>query len=134
MRQDIKGTTEIYPALEGDRREIETAAGKLSYYVAGRGAPMLLIHSVNAAASAYEVGPIFDHERKRRRVYAVDLPGFGFSDRSARNYTVELFTHAVLAMLSEIASEAGPEPLDALALSLSSEFLARAALRRGERI
>jgi pimeloyl-ACP methyl ester carboxylesterase len=134
MRQDIKGMTDIYPALAGDRREIDTAAGRLSYYAAGLGDPMLLIHSVNAAASAYEVLPIYDHERRRRRVYAVDLPGFGFSDRSPRTYTVELFTNAVLAMLSEIGSETGPAPVDAMALSLSSEFLARAALEREERI
>src|SRR5512141_2005525 len=67
-------------ALTGKRRTFSGRAGRLSYYVGGEGAPLLLIHSVNASASAYEVLPIYEHFRPRRRVYAVDLPGFGFSD------------------------------------------------------
>ena len=119
-------------ALEGERCEFSGRAGRLSYYVAGPmvlgdTAPLLLIHSVNAAASAYEVRPLFEHYRQTRRVYALDLPGFGFSERSKRNYTPRLFADAVLDMLDEIARERGPEPVDALALSLGSEFLARAA-------
>lgn len=115
------------PALAGERREIEGRAGPLSYYVAGTGAPLLLIHSVNAAASSYEVRPLFERYRQTRRVYALDLPGFGFSDRSARDYTPRLYADAVIDMLDEIARDAGPEPPDAVALSLSGEFLARAA-------
>jgi len=59
-------------------------------------------------------------------VYAVDLPGYGFSDRSDRDYSVRLFTDAVHDMLDVIASYSS-EPVDALAVSLASEFLARAA-------
>ena len=50
-------------------------AGRLAYYVGGDGPPLLLIHSINAAASAYEVKPIYDRMRTLRRVYAVELPG-----------------------------------------------------------
>jgi pimeloyl-ACP methyl ester carboxylesterase len=46
--------------------------------------PMLLVHSVNASASAAEMAPLFDYYRQSRSVYALDLPGFGFSDRSDR--------------------------------------------------
>ena len=84
---------------------------------------MLLLHSINAAASAFEVRPIFEHYRTARRVYAPDLPGFGFSDRSQRDYSVRLYTDAVHDMLDQIP---GNEPVDAMALSLSAEFLARA--------
>jgi pimeloyl-ACP methyl ester carboxylesterase len=121
------------PAVQGGCREITARAGRLSYYVAGEGPPLLLIHSINAAGSAYEVRPVFEHERARRRVYAVDLPGFGFSDRSPRAYAVRLYVDAVHDMLDAIAAEAGPEPVDALAVSLGSEFLARAAVERPER-
>lgn len=115
------------PAVTGERREINRRAGRLSYYVAGSGEPLLLIHSINAAASAYEIRPLFEHYRQSRRVYAPDLPGFGFSDRSARAYTPRLYTDAILDMLDEITSETGAGPIDALALSLSAEFLARTA-------
>jgi pimeloyl-ACP methyl ester carboxylesterase len=121
---------ELPPAVSGERREHNGRAGRLSYYVAGQGEPLLLIHSINAAASAYEVRPIFEHMRARYRVYAPDLPGFGFSDRSARDYTVRLYVDAVHEMLRVIEAESGEEPIDALAVSLSSEFLARVAIER----
>src|SRR5581483_6035286 len=129
----IPHALELPPALGGERREIHGRAGRLSYYVAGSGAPLLLIHSINAAASAYEVRPLFEHYRATRRVYALDLPGFGFSDRSARDYTPRLYADAVLDMLDEIRRETGADAIDALALSLGSEFLARAASEHPER-
>lgn len=122
------------PAIDGERRTFSGRAGRLSYYVAGRGAPLLLIHSINAAASPYEVRPIFEHYRRTRRVYALDLPGFGFSDRSPRDYTVRLYADAISDMLDEIERADGPAPVDALALSLSSEFLSRVAAERPDRL
>jgi pimeloyl-ACP methyl ester carboxylesterase len=114
-------------AVGGERREIVRRAGPLSYYVAGQGAPVLLLHSINAAGSVYEVRPVFEHLKATRRVYAVDLPGFGFSDRSDRRYEIALYVAAVRDMLDEIAAEHGDAPVDVLALSLASEFAARAA-------
>ncbi|MBZ8132227.1 alpha/beta fold hydrolase [Afifella sp. IM 167] len=121
-------------SLAAERFETEGRAGPLSFYVAGQGRPLLLIHSINAAGSAYEVRPIFQKERENYRVYAVDLPGFGFSDRSDRDYNVRLYVDAIHDMLDVIAADTGSEePVDALALSLSSEFLARAANERPQR-
>jgi pimeloyl-ACP methyl ester carboxylesterase len=114
-------------ALPAERREIHGRSGRLSYYVAGEGAPLLLVHSINAAGSAYEVLPVFEHARATRRVYAVDLPGYGYSDRSARCYDVALFCDALRDMLEVIAGDCGELRVDALALSLASEFLARVA-------
>ena len=51
----------LAPALPGDRIEIASAAGRLIMYAAGEGAPLLLIHSINAAASAAEVRPLQTH-------------------------------------------------------------------------
>ncbi|WP_158044742.1 alpha/beta fold hydrolase [Skermanella pratensis] len=126
------------PALAGDLRETSRRAGRLAYYVSDRGAgdgpPLLLVHSINAAASAYEVKPVFERMVAHRRVYAVDLPGYGHSDRSDRYYGIRLFTDAIHDMLDVIAEDTGSDPVDALALSLSAEFLARAAVERPERI
>lgn len=115
------------PAVAGEQQSILGRAGRLNYYVAGAGSPLLLMHSINAAASAYEVRPLFEHYRASRRVYALDLPGFGFSERSDRDYTPRLYTDAILDMLDAIEQDVGPLPVDALAISLSCEFLARAA-------
>lgn len=115
-------------ALAADRRETDGRSGRLSFYVAGQGPPLLLLHSINAAGSAYEVKPAFEHAAARHRCYAPDLPGYGFSDRSARRYDVALFCDAIRDLLDAIASDCGAVPVDALALSLSSEFLARVAV------
>ncbi len=119
--------TRLPPALDAERRTLEGRAGRLACYVAGDGEPLLLVHSINAAGSAYEVRPIFEHFATRRRVYAPDLPGFGASDRSERRYDVRLYVDAIHDVRGEIARECPGRPLDALALSLSSEFLARAS-------
>lgn len=126
--------TPLPHALAGERRELDARAGRVSCYVAGSGPPLLLVHSINAAASAYEVKPIFEHALRRHRVFAPDLPGFGFSDRSPREYSVQLYVNALLDVVDAIEVESGEEPVDALALSLSSEFLARAALERVGRL
>ncbi len=118
----------LAPALPGDRLEIASAAGRLAVYVAGEGAPLVLIHSVNAAASAAEVRPLQDHYRATRRVFCPDLPGFGMSERGDRRYSPRLMTDAILAVVAQVSRQSGGAPVDALALSLSGEFLARAAV------
>lgn len=124
---------ELPKAVDAERIEFSGRAGGLSYYVAGDGPPMLLIHSINAAGSVYEVKPVFENYRGTRRVYAPDLPGFGFSERSPRHYDARLYTDAVHDMLERIAADCGDAAVDALALSLASEFLARAATEAPER-
>ena len=116
------------PALGGERFEFESPAGRLSCYAAGQGAPLLLVHSVNAAASAAEVRPLYEHWQAARTVFAVDLPGYGLSDRSDRAYTPRLMTDALHATLEQIQQRCGKAPVDALAVSLGCEFLARAAV------
>lgn len=113
----------LSPALSGRRIPFNG----LSCYAAGSGAPLLLIHSVNAAASAAEMRPLYEHYRHRRSVFALDLPGFGFSDRSNRRYTPRLMTDALHSTVLMIRRICGAQPIDAVALSLGCEFLARAA-------
>lgn len=123
--------TEPLPkALEADLMSFESdVAGELFYYVDKRrsGRPLLLLHSINAAPSSMEIRPLFDHYRQERPVYSLDLPGFGFSERSGeRPYLPELYTQAIIEMVSTQIGTA----VDVVALSLTSEFVARAALQR----
>lgn len=114
-------------ALSGERVEFDSEAGRLSVYVAGSGPPLLLVHSINAAASAAEMRPLHEHYRHSRTVFSVDLPGYGFADRSDRPYTPRLMTDAVHAVVEQMRVRCGTAPTDALAVSLSCEYLARAA-------
>jgi pimeloyl-ACP methyl ester carboxylesterase len=125
----------LTPALEAERRTFACdGAGILSYYVdkRGEGRPLLLVHSINAAASAYEMQPIFQHFRGSRPVYAIDLPGFGFSDRAARVYSPDLYARALQAMLASQIK--GDQSVDVVALSLGCEFAAMAALEMPARV
>lgn len=122
------------PAVPGQRERLDSQAGMISFYASteARGVPLLLIHSINAAANAYEVRPLYMHYRTRRPVYAIDLPGFGFSERSPRTYTPRLMTDAIHAIVTEIRARHGGGPVDAVGLSLSAEYLARATIERPE--
>ena len=119
-------------ALPGQRRELESDAGVISYYTDAPAetdncTPLLLIHTINAAAGAHEVRPVYEHYRQLRPVYALDLPGYGFSERSDRDYTARLMTNAIHHMVKEIQRIHGSGKVDAMAVSTSCEFLARAA-------
>lgn len=123
----INHQMELPEALPDTRKEFNSpTAGRLSYYACQdrSGRPLVLIHSINAAASAFELSPLFMYYRTQRPVYALDLPGFGFSDRSRRVYHPALYQAAILDFLR---TQVG-EPADVVALSLGSEFAAEAAL------
>ncbi|WP_020506473.1 alpha/beta fold hydrolase [Lamprocystis purpurea] len=113
-------------ALDAPRKTFSTRAGqRLAYYVDGpaAGTPLVLIHSINAAPSSYEMKPLFDHYRAQRPVYSLDLPGFGQSERPAGPYTPGLFADAIGDFLTQVVAQ----PAAVVALSLSAEFTARAA-------
>jgi len=129
----VTAVPRLPPAVAGEWREIVGRSGRLGCYVAGEGPLLLLFHSINAAGSVYEVAPIFEEMQGHHRVVAVDLPGFGSSDRSDRRYDVRLYVDAVHDVLDLAAEEHGDAPVDALAVSLSAEFLARAAVERPDR-
>lgn len=121
--------TALPPALDGERIDL----GGVNCYVDGNGPPLVLFHSINAAPSAAEVRPLFEHFRATRTVFAIDLPGFGLSDRPDRLYDPRLMTDALHALAERVRERCGDMPIDALAASLGCEFLARAAVEQPSR-
>lgn len=127
MRQAALHPLPLPEAVDAPRDQLHTTqAGRIAYYHddRGEGRPLLLVHSINAAPSTYEVKPLFEHYAGERPVYSIELPGFGHSERSERAYSPELFANAIRALLEQVVQQ----PTDVLALSLSCEFAARAAL------
>jgi pimeloyl-ACP methyl ester carboxylesterase len=111
-----------------EHRVIRTRSGNVFCYsdTSAPGRPLLLIHSVNAAASSIEMRPLFERFRGQRPVYALDLPGFGFSSRHDQVYSPDLYKQAILDVIDREIS--GEHPVDVISLSLASEFAALAAI------
>ena len=118
--------------LPADPMTFASSAGNVSYYadIHQDGRPVLLLHSINAAAGAYEMRPLFEHYRTVRPTYALDLPGFGLSDRDDIVYSPELYAEVITEFLQ--ATMTGP--VDIIALSLSCEFTAMVAVNHPERV
>lgn len=125
--------TDLAPAVSGEDVVIDRRAGPITIRVAGAGRPLVLLHSLNAAASGAEVAPVHEWAQRRCRVFTPDLPGFGRSDRSDRDYSIRLYTDAVHDVVDAVieADPAAPPPI-VLGTSLSCEFVARAALEAPE--
>jgi pimeloyl-ACP methyl ester carboxylesterase len=115
----------LRPAIDAACREIDIdGIGLTSYYVddAGPGRPLVLLHSINAAPSAFEMRPLFEHYRAQRPVFAPDLPGFGRSARPDTHYSPQRYAAFIDTFLREVVGQ----PADVVALSLTAEFAARA--------
>ncbi len=93
-------------------------------------APLLLVHSINASASAAEVKPLFERYGSRRPTLALELPGFGSSQRGPLPYSPQMMTGAVLRAAAHFRSLGFTQPIDVLAVSLSCEFVAMAVLEQ----
>jgi pimeloyl-ACP methyl ester carboxylesterase len=113
-------------ALDGERHQIMLDGCNISYYSGGTGdgEPIVLLHSINAAPSAFEMKPLFDHFKTNGPVYVPELPGFGHSDRSNAVYSPERYAQ----MISQFITQVVKSPAAVVAFSLTSEFAAHAAL------
>jgi pimeloyl-ACP methyl ester carboxylesterase len=80
---------------------VETRVGKLSTVAAGRGSPVLCLHGLGATKASFL--PTIAALAGDWRVVAVDLPGFGESDKPLRAaYDAPYFAGAVVALLDQL--------------------------------
>ena len=101
------------------------------YDIEAEGRPLLFVHSINAAPSAIELKPLFQHFRSYRSVYAPDLPGFGRSTRHVGMMTASEFAKNISSIIDQMSPS---EPPDVIALSLGCEFVARAVVECGANV
>lgn len=95
---------------------------QIALHEAGQGPIVLLVHSINAAASCYEMRAPFRLLATQYRVVAIDLLGFGDSDRPQIHYTADLYS----ALIADIAQLLGGA-VHVVAVSLSSAYALTAA-------
>jgi pimeloyl-ACP methyl ester carboxylesterase len=125
--------TDLGPAIDGKRRGWQPArsgVGRVCVYVAERrsGRPVVLLHDLGATSSAYEMRPLFESFRWRRPTFAIDLPGFGLSDRADLPYAPALFAAVLEELLLRLRRV--DDSADVVALGRGSEVAVRVA--RGE--
>jgi pimeloyl-ACP methyl ester carboxylesterase len=114
---------ERYRSIDAPQQVYTWRGHQIAYYVDGSGPPLLLVHSINAAASAFEMrGPFFG-QRAGRRVYAIDLLGYGGSDRPNRRYSAADFIALIADFQRDVVGAGGA----AVASSLGAAYTIRAA-------
>src|SRR5437879_195577 len=86
-----------FPSFESRTITID---GVNIHYVAARIGPLLaLVHGLGSSAAVefyYNLDPLAAHHR----VLAIDLPGFGKSDKPVLKYTIDLFVKAVRDLMA----------------------------------
>jgi pimeloyl-ACP methyl ester carboxylesterase len=89
-RRTWQAADPLVSELGGSESWHETPYGTLFYTVRGEGPSLLLLHGAYAGASSYEWKANFLELSERFRVYAVDLLGFGKSEKPEVPYTADL--------------------------------------------
>jgi pimeloyl-ACP methyl ester carboxylesterase len=104
--------------LGGDEGSFEWRGHRVAYTVRGSGPPVLLVHSIHAAGWSYEWKDNVETLAASHTVYAIDLLGFGRSDRPAIRYTARLY----LSLISDFAEEVIGGPCALVASSLTAAY------------
>src|SRR3989440_4751953 len=114
-------------AFGGEARFFEWQHGDIFYKVAGEendGAPLVLVHGIGAGASNFMWRRNFDELARDFRIYALDLLGFGFSDKPASApYSADLYTELIADFIREVALA----PSHIIASSLGAAYSVRVA-------
>ena len=75
------------------------------YSVKGTGTPILLIHDLMPQASGYEWEKVRRKLEKTHKVYVIDLPGCGRSEKPWMTYTAYYFVECIHGFLKEVIKE-----------------------------
>src|SRR5205085_4067309 len=114
-------------AFGGEARFFEWQHGNIFYKVAGEenaGLPLVFVHGIGAGASSFMWRRNFDALARDFRVYALDLLGFGFSDKPASApYSADLYTELIADFIREVALA----PSHIIASSLGAAYSVRVA-------
>ncbi len=131
---------EVESVLRGEIRYFAGDEGDIFYKLRGPKAangqisdtatPVMLLHGINAAASSYEMRRVFEPLSTDYAVYALDLLGFGQSDRPPLDYDAELYVRLITEFAREVIGAGRGIVL--VASSLTGAFAIEAAARQPE--
>ena len=127
--------TELRLALNLRLQYVSWRGVHYAYYSrTGPGRPILLLHSINAVASAHEMRPLVQRlvRDSNRPVYVLEWVGFGHSDRPETNYNPELLEQQLEHFLEKVVRSR--RPVDVIGFSLGASYAAEVARRRQDLI
>lgn len=112
--------------LEAEHHTFESdTVGKIKYYeskVETKQTPILLVHGIHLYAGGHDMVPVFEAFSTYRKVYLIDLPGFGSSEKTDRPYRPGLYQAAI----SEFIRDQIGQPVHVVVMGQSAEFVALA--------
>jgi pimeloyl-ACP methyl ester carboxylesterase len=114
-------------ALGGEAHFFQWKHGQVFYKTSGpesSGPPLVFIHGIGAGASSFMWRKNFDELATYFRVYAMDLLGFGFSDKpAAASYSADLYVELITDFIREVSGY----PANVVASSLGAAYAIRVA-------
>ncbi len=79
--------------------------GKIFYHKSGSGSPVLLLHDFEPDSSGKDMLSLAAKLSNDHTVYAIDLLGFGFSDKPWVTYTNYIYVQLIEAFIKDIIGE-----------------------------
>jgi len=117
-------TPPLTSKLSGEVRYFPTPDGDVFYKKAGDGPPLILVHSIGAGCSSYEFRNVWENLVEQHTVYALDLLGFGKSDKPPLAYTDATFINLLDSFAREVVGVGdGKGEADVVAVSLSAAYI-----------
>lgn len=118
----IFNKTEVLPdILEGDVNYFFSHFGNIYYVEKGSGEPLLLIHGLASGVSSFMWRKNFDELSKNHRVYAIDMPGFGKSQKLPITYTSKVYRDVIKGFITNITGY----PVNIITDSQSAAYVIR---------
>ena len=96
---------QLGPRLGGQFDRYPARYGDLAYTVGGSGAPVLLLHGLDAGRSMAEWRAVFDPLCEQHTVYALDLQGFGMSDTTPEGYNARDFAGQISNFIADVIGQ-----------------------------
>jgi len=112
--------------LPGELGYYDWVHGRVVFYRLGQGPPLLLIHHPHAGGSSWEWRKVFPALANEYTVFALDLLGFGLSEKPNVPYSGRLLAELVHDFLEDVVVE----PAHAIGSGLSASYLVNVAVRR----
>ena len=110
----------------GESKDAVVRGVRVRYVEAGEGTPLVLVHGLTSSKVAWRenIAPLAEHHR----VYAVDLPGHGDSDKSGVNYD----SASIVGLMREFILGLGHERVAMAGISLGGAVSLLTALEHPE--